>query len=845
MTSTLTSKATDFFYMNLHRYNDSAENIPARVFLDNKEDLLSNISGWQICVLKFTASLGSDSLFFLDAQPNATIDYFKLNPDDDVDENALNLRNVTGILRENCDLGDKSYSFQDIFKQLNPKFHGEQQIGFRLENDGRIKFINEKQSQEKDNRYYDVTMSTQLAQLLEIDDQPIHRLRRANNEYAVAAKMLGIVSDTYNRLIRQNDVFVDNPNGRARMHSLLVTNDNQQIVAGQAIFVVNLGIHYSHFMGGKGTIPEPYDFSKTNVMVDVIFNYDNANPLFIRRCRILNVTEIGVMAYATLDAVSNFTGNIAIGTNHLMSNPLMSIISASFFKHFVPILSVSRKIRQRTRDFPFKKNDKSEAFYNRRLHNLLTYQDTIYNDIIVHTRDADDRPTLLNIESGNALVRQTIQGYEFNFSRFSEGAEYIFHTAVRIGVDIDIDRELKFAGNVRFPATYGHEYIQQYLYEPATRLYEGMYGPNLDIVQHTESGADLHIIEIDTGLKLFDNLIIQSFLQLHSIDEYRSLFHDLITEFRNLRITFPDEIELEIPFEVEHIYEVTNDEIQDAFLGSLPLAYDTTNVLSFSKLTDFADPVSGRPIIETHGDSYLKIMNLTNAEQIEFYKSGSVIASITHPNFQIDCVANYVVEPIGGDYIKLIPVSSTNQEQNQAFDYLLNNIDQWSRHHTKITARGFSINGRIYDEDLVHSSLATGPQSKVRFGPGDFVRSKRPISDSLQNFTKILLTSSDGFMFSPELNMAGARKPVLCSFDIPNSVGVSANQQFENTGISTSPYGDVSFTSTDPSPHKFNTSAPLRNGSLNFELMDRKGNVVNASLPPRGRIDILLGFFKF
>jgi len=122
---------------------------------------------------------------------------------------------------------------------------------------------------------------------------------------------------------------------------------------------------------------------------------------------------------------------------------------------------------------------------------------------------------------------------------------------------------------------------------------------------------------------------------------------------------------------------------------------------------------------------------------------------------------------------------------------------------------------------------------RMRFGPGDFVTSKKPVSDTLQEYTKILLTSNDGFMFKPELNHIGAKRNVLCSFDIPNTVGVSSDKYFDAEGLSSSPYGDVNFSAEDPQPHQMQSSAPLRDGSMSFELQTRDGEVRQADLPSR------------
>ena len=88
-----------------------------------------------------------------------------------------------------------------------------------------------------------------------------------------------------------------------------------------------------------------------------------------------------------------------------------------------------------------------------------------------------------------------------------------------VGMDIESDSELKFLGNIKFPSGYSNEFVQMNMHQAATRLYNTLSGDDLNIIKHTEIVDDtLNVEQLRQSLLLYDNIIVQSFLQRESID---------------------------------------------------------------------------------------------------------------------------------------------------------------------------------------------------------------------------------------------------------------------------------------------------------------------------------------
>ena len=138
MTASLTREAESYFYLNLSTYNDTNAEKKATCELHLKEALISNLSEYEVAVLRWSASLGSNSLYFQDANPDMWIVY-----------KQIDLKSGHTMFTERRSLNERSYSIGDVIRQLNPSSHSyakehkdsittQLSAGFEVLSDGRL-----------------------------------------------------------------------------------------------------------------------------------------------------------------------------------------------------------------------------------------------------------------------------------------------------------------------------------------------------------------------------------------------------------------------------------------------------------------------------------------------------------------------------------------------------------------------------------------------------------------------------------------------------------------------------------------------------------------------------------
>ena len=133
------------------------------------------------------------------------------------------------------------------------------------------------------------------------------------------------------------------------------------------------------------------------------------------------------------------------------------------------------------------------------------------------------------------------------------------------------------------------------------------------------------------------------------------------------------------------------------------------------------------------------------------------------------------------------------------------------------------------------------PTVPFRLLQSDYVNSNYVNIDNMAYFSSIALTSSQGFLFEQEW-ASGFKSPVLISLDLPHEFGISGTPQFDISGVSMTPTGNVFYSSEGkPRMHNMVSHSALRSGSMRIELAPRNGDApVAAMLPPKGRMDITL-----
>ena len=150
-----------------------------------------------------------------------------------------------------------------------------------------------------------------------------------------------------------------------------------------------------------------------------------------------------------------------------------------------------------------------------------------------------------------------------------------------------------------------------------------------------------------------------------------------------------------------------------------------------------------------------------------------------------------------------------------------------------------TVMGQIYAEGL--ETCKVQPNTPFRLLQSDYVNANYVNIDNMAKFSSIALTSSQGFLFEQEW-ASGFKSPVLISLDLPHEFGISGNPNFDITGVSMTPTGNVFYSAEGkPRMHNMVSHSALRNGSMRIELAPRDGGApVVARLPPKGRMDVTL-----
>ena len=143
-----------------------------------------------------------------------------------------------------------------------------------------------------------------------------------------------------------------------------------------------------------------------------------------------------------------------------------------------------------------------------------------------------------------------------------------------------------------------------------------------------------------------------------------------------------------------------------------------------------------------------------------------------------------------------------------------------------------------------YKTAQVDPDTPFVLDDTDYATGRRPVADLLQYYQRVLITSTNGFLFREVLTSAGSSRPILQSYMLPHEYSTSLDKHFNVEGVSVTPAGNVSHITKDPYPHMFNTSASLRTGSLNLELENRDQTSSICQIPPGGSLSILVGFFK-
>lgn len=142
MSSVVSSEAKDFFYLKLRQWNDTTENIPCEVELNETVALIETPDKYNMAVLSFAASLGASDLIFREGNAKSKNDiniqyeqrYLNLQEDMPGSTTWVNIE------RQGLALTEDSYSVMDVFSQLNPTKHAKGAIGagFSCSADGSV-----------------------------------------------------------------------------------------------------------------------------------------------------------------------------------------------------------------------------------------------------------------------------------------------------------------------------------------------------------------------------------------------------------------------------------------------------------------------------------------------------------------------------------------------------------------------------------------------------------------------------------------------------------------------------------------------------------------------------------
>lgn len=160
-----------------------------------------------------------------------------------------------------------------------------------------------------------------------------------------------------------------------------------------------------------------------------------------------------------------------------------------------------------------------------------------------------------------------------------------------------------------------------------------------------------------------------------------------------------------------------------------------------------------------------------------------------------------------------------------------------------VEADPLSILGQIQKQGILQEKAV--PDIPFRLGQGDRIVAKIPNCDTIQYFSSLAVTSSDGFLFRPEVN-SGYTSPILVSLQIGQEYNLGLDQSFATTSISINPRGDVLWEAGNQIRyHQMSTATPLRSGSISLELRPRNNSQAQkCKLGPRGSMSVTVAFFK-
>ena len=198
--ATSLAQADDFFFVKLRTVNnDPNKKIPCQVFLNEAEDLIYDPSKWLIAVDSFQASLGQTSLCFsgADSEEGVTrsIEYIAL------EEEHGKFASGFKSTEQTRELTEKTFSIGGLFDQLNPNTD---KINARIvaNNDGTVKIMGHRDADVAfaESQATDITMSQDLLDYLDMDEQPIRRQR--SSEYSCEA-----IGNAFEWMLHREDGF--------------------------------------------------------------------------------------------------------------------------------------------------------------------------------------------------------------------------------------------------------------------------------------------------------------------------------------------------------------------------------------------------------------------------------------------------------------------------------------------------------------------------------------------------------------------------------------------------------------------------------------------------------------
>ena len=203
MSGALVTETNNFFYVNLSFVNNTEQDQPCEILLNEDAEILRDPSSYMLGVMSFSASLGAATLRFAQADAVAGLDrsvtYRHRFAGDGRFTSVDNPLDRADIRRlETRSLEDDSFSVTDMLRQLNPRDTGfvADHPTFGITGDGRValtfKQLKKAATQEEDkvakdslrrtgNHAVDVTLSPDLCKFLDLDGAPIERFRHVQS----------------------------------------------------------------------------------------------------------------------------------------------------------------------------------------------------------------------------------------------------------------------------------------------------------------------------------------------------------------------------------------------------------------------------------------------------------------------------------------------------------------------------------------------------------------------------------------------------------------------------------------------------------------------------------------